>query len=137
MTPEERLPLLPILVWLALFVASIGLMYLFYEGDAFYRWPVFRTAAILATFTCLWRSTLCASGDGDSHSWSTIEMWPGVYAVIIMPINVFLVYPGAEHLYPGPAKDSALYNFMIALSILHGAGFAVLTWIKWGKIIGN
>jgi hypothetical protein len=112
------------LVLAILTVLTPLIIYFVYGRLLFEKWPWFRFSIAMSILTCLW--VFCfwffhLAGDDRPN--------PLAFAMIAIPVDCLLIYPGAGRV-PFTGNDDHFGPLIIALEIVHGLGFFILS----GKI---
>lgn len=109
------------LVLAILTILTPPVIYLAYGRLLFERWPWFRFSIVLASLTCLW--VFCA---WFFHLVGDDRPSPLTFALIAIPFDVLLMYPGTERV-TLTGSDDHFVRLIIGLEIVHGLGFYMLS----------
>ena len=116
MTSKDKLHARTLATAVALSILTPVAIYFSYGSDLFHRWPWMRFSIVVSVLTCLWAYAFNFDREPPAESRSLLFM------ICVLPVNVLLMYPGAESL--GIWSDSRAGILLFILAILHGAGFA-------------
>ena len=121
MTTTDRLQLRTIITGIALMLLTALSVYTAYGADLFSKWPWMRFSIGMATLTCLWAYALSFGWIvGGSKDWFYA---PG-FALVIIPFNALIMYPGMSLL--GIHSDPAMFRLLFICEVIHGLGFYVI-----------
>lgn len=112
----NNLLLVGFLVWIALSIMTNISIYLIYRPIIYKHWPASRFSFTMAALTCLWTYALWFFRlVSRSEEYSSVS-----FAIVFVPLDFLLVYPGLERL--GIESDKHAYKLIVSLFIIHGFG---------------
>lgn len=127
-------------VWFFLVTFTAITIHLVYGKSLFIKLPWLRTSITMSTFTCLWaysswflrRNILGNRSVEDAENEGILAV---LFAILIVPINVLLIYPSLKTL--GLDSNWKGYHLLLfSLITIHGIGFWVIQWWvlkQWNK----
>ena len=91
----DRLQIRCVVVGISLVFTTSLSIYFLYGPEHFQKWPWFKFSTIMTLLTCLWTFTFWFFRISGSNKDSLHAI---TFALIVIPIDFILVYPGTENL---------------------------------------